>query len=195
VAGIAANPSAGIQKLPVQCYAVAGGVTSNIAEPDPPGSTKDQIYRSRGEAVTIGGAAEWTIHQLSTHFAGSTLDPKATEGRWEEIKAELSDRQLTDGLQRELAAVDEYLKIRNRAAHAITMVAHAGESTQIMRFYYEGSGLSGGEVTLDDLRREAQIARAGYNALRAVGRALHQDQPAVLAALGVVNRMLLLGNV
>jgi hypothetical protein len=95
----------------------------------------------------------------------------------------------------ELAAVDEYLKIRNRAAHAITMVAHAGESTQIMRFYYEGSGLSGGEVTLDDLRREAQIARAGHNALRAVGRALHQDQPAVLAALGVVNRMLLLGNV
>ena len=59
------------------------------------------------------------------------LDPKATEGRWEEIKAELSDRQLTDGLQRELAAVDEYLKIRNWAAHAITMVAHAGESTQI----------------------------------------------------------------
>ena len=35
----------------------------------------------------------------------------------------------------------------------------------------------------------------GPHALRAVGRALHQDQPAVLAALGVVNRMLLLGNV
>ena len=110
---------------------MAGGVTSNIAEPDPPGSTKDQIYRSRARQSPSVVPQSGPSTQLSTHFAGSTLDPKATEGRWEEIKAELSDRQLTDGLQRELAAVDEYLKIRNWAAHAITMVAHAGESTQI----------------------------------------------------------------
>jgi MFS superfamily sulfate permease-like transporter len=40
--------------------------------------------------------------------------------------------------------VDECFTIKNRAAHAMTMVAQTGESTQIMRFYYEGSGLSGG---------------------------------------------------
>jgi hypothetical protein len=172
---------------------VADDVTIHLPEPEPTGPIKDQMYRYRGETVSVGGGAEWIIYRLADHFAGPTQGNTDAGRRWEDIKEYLRARNLTASLQPQIRAVTEYFNARNLAAHARTVVAQVGESTQIFRL--RGRSTQNVEIiTIEDLKGEAAKARAGYEAARAVGRALDDDQPTVLAGLNSFAKAMLIGR-
>ena len=68
---------------------------------------------------------------------------------------------------------------RNVAAHAGTVVSHVGDATQIWGVYYDGQAHKVETITMEDLKREARIARDGYEAAQTIGRALDDDRPGV----------------
>jgi hypothetical protein len=166
--------------------------TIRIPEPEPTGPIKDQMYRYRGEAVSIGGAMDWIIWHLATRFAGSKQP--TTSRRWNELKADLKVRNLTNKLQQELSAVATAFDARVKATHAITLPVQIGESTQILRLYFDRDTPQGDQVTIEDFRQEATDARKGYQAVQAVARALDQDQPSILAGASGLARAMLIGT-
>jgi hypothetical protein len=171
---------------------MADGVTIHLPEPEPTGPVKDQMYRYRGETASVGGTMDWIIRRPAEQFAGSTQP--TTERRWRDLKAHLRERDLTDRLQQQLHAVAEYLQVRDLAVYAATIVAQVAESTQVFRLYYDGSTSKFERVTIEDLKREAAKARAGYDPAQAVGRALDDDRPAILAGLSPFARAMLIGR-
>jgi hypothetical protein len=172
-----------------------GHETIDLPEPEPTGPIKDQMYKCRGETVSIGAALEWIIHRLADEYVGPADRDRPTARRWDDLKRYLVARELTGRLQPQLQAVAEYFTARNAAAHAPTVVVQVGESTQILRLYYGGLTTRVDPIAIEDLRSEAAQARAGYKAAQAVGRAVDGDRPAVRAGLGHVARTILFDQV
>jgi hypothetical protein len=171
---------------------VAGDMTIHLPSPEPTGPLKDQMYRYRGETVSIGATMDWVIRRLAAEFAASSQP--TTARRWEDIKRYLRELGITQTLQRELQAVAEYFKAREMAAHAATVIVQVGEASQIFRLYYDGPTQKVDSITTEDLKDESALARTGYAAAQAVGRALDDEQPQVLAGLNSIVKALLIGR-
>lgn len=136
------------------------------------------MYRLRGKAVSIGGMAEWVIRRLVWEFSGQFTHPNV--GRcWDQLKSELSDRDLTDSLQPELAAVAAMFKARHRAAHVGALLIGPG-SWQLARFEFGDPTMRRVSGEMHDLARETADVRAGYGAVRSIARALVADEPGVI---------------
>ena len=174
------------------CGVTDGDAVINMPEPPPTGPVWEQVYRYRGESVSIGGAMDLIIRVLAEEYAGSD-DPRLdTSRRWDEVKRCLRERGLTNGLQPELEAIAEYFKVRRLAAHGAIFVAQVGTDSSIFRVWYDGPTFQSDQVRIEDLKREAAMARKGYEVCRAVGRALDDDQPAVLAGMNQIRRFMLM---
>ena len=142
--------------------------------------------------MSIGGTVDWIVHRVADLYAGSTQP--TTKRRWDELKEHLQERGLTGSLQAELQAVALYFEARELAAHAATIIAQVGESTQVLRLYYDNSSHEVELITLDNLKEESLQARRGYEALQAIGRALDDDQPLVLSGMGPIPKAMLIGR-
>ena len=171
---------------------MANDARVSLPGPVSTGPIKDQMYRLRGEIVSIGGTVDWIVHRLADVYAGSSQP--STKRRWDELKGHLKERGLTGSLQDELQAVALYFRARELAAHAATIIAQVGESTQVFRLYYDRSSHEVELITLDDLKEESLQARRGYEALQAIGRALDDDEPGVLLGMGSLPKAMLIGR-
>jgi hypothetical protein len=171
---------------------VAEDVTIRLPESEPTGPIKDQMYRYRGEIVSIGAAVDWIMHRLDDEFVHSAQP--TTARRWDAIKAHLRERGLTNGLQPQLRAVAEYFKARELGAHAAMVIAQVGDSAQVLRLYYDGPTQKIEAVTIEDLKREAGVARAGYEAAQTIGQALDDDLPEVLVGMNPLAKAMLIGR-
>jgi len=161
----------------------------------PPGNSdpvKTEVYRIRGETVSIGGSVEWIIGTLAWEFAGSTR--KGTKHQWENLKAYIMSQGLNASLQPELVAVAGYFSPRNLATHAAIVIAQTGETSQIFRLYHRSGQPRADLVTLDDLRADCAVVRAGYEAMQSIGRALDDDDPAVLSRTNRIAKAMLLSR-
>lgn len=168
---------------------------TNNDVPGPVDEIKDTVYRYRGEGVSIGGTLEYIVRRLAYEFAGVADAWLSSSKRWEKVKSYIKSRDLTDELQLELAAVAQYFKARQLAAHAATLIGQAGNSTQIFRMYYDGANHQMNIVTVEDLRQEVAEIRAGYEAIQAIGRRLDDDRPEVLRDWGEIPRAFVLGRI
>ncbi len=124
---------------------------------------------------------ELLIATLASRFAQSKK--KNPRAQWNDLKPYIKSKGLKENLRDELGDVNGYFKPRNLAAHAGIIIAGVAEATQIFRLYRDRSGLQVDLVTVDKLGEETATARAGYDAIRVIGRALDDDDPAVLAAM------------
>ena len=162
-------------------------------EVPPPGESdqvKAEVYRIRGETVSIGGSVEWVIGTFARKFAAST---QMETGRlWEDLKGYISQEGLNSRLQPELAAVAGFFTPRNLATHGAIIIAQVGQTSQIFRLYHDSGEPQAGIVTLEELRAESAAARAGYEAIHAIGRELDDNDPAVLVGTNVIMRAMLL---
>lgn len=150
---------------------------------------REQMYRHRGAAVTIGSQTEWAIRHLASSFAGFTHS-KVTLC-WGELKSVLRERGLTAELQRELQDVTLALKARNKAAHlAYFLISAGGGEWEIVRFRFDGGGIFD-RPSLKDLEQEAKVVRDGYGAVKGIGHVLDADDQEPLAEVGMLRRMLL----
>ena len=157
-------------------------------EPEP---VKAETYCIRGETVAVGGALEWILGILAGRFARSLA--RMAGQKWDDLKKHIETQSLDSGLRKEIGAVGNYFAPRNLAAHAAMVIIGIGESTQIIRLFDHGQRPVE-QVTLDELRAECATAREGYEAIQAIGRALDDGQPSVLAGMNQVPRAILLGR-
>lgn len=86
----------------------------------------------------------------------------------------------------------EYFRVRELAVHGATIVVGVAESTQIFRFFYDGNQHKMELVTLDDLARETQVARSGFEAVQAIGRALDSNDRSVLRDMNSIAKAMLI---
>lgn len=169
--------------------------TVRLPAAEPTGATKQVIYEYRGEIVSVGSMMDWIINRLSIAFEVAGDEPQpSTARRWTELKKYLKSRGLTHKLQPELAAVAEYFKVRELAAHAATVVATVSESTQIFRLFYDGPTHRIDVASIEELRSEVATARAGHEAVQAIGRVMDDDRPEVLAGTSPLPKMMLIGR-
>jgi len=158
----------------------------------PTADVKVEIYRLRGETVSIGGMVEWIIATIAGRFAQSKKkNPKA---QWNDLKRHITSIGLRKHLQAELGSVNDYFKPRNLAAHAGILITGVAGTTQIFRFYRDKADLRVDLVTLESMQEEVAIARAGYEAIRAIGRTLDDRQPEALADMNDLTKAMLLGR-
>jgi hypothetical protein len=159
---------------------------------DPNEQLKAELHQLRGEIVWDASHVEWIIYSLSRLFADSTQIE--TKRQWDDIKADLRVRKLTDQLQPQLAAVASYFDVRKRAVHGAIAISMVGDATQLFRFV-PGRQLSSDTVTIEKLQSERDIVQAGRAAVQAVGRALDTDRPIVLReGMGDMGRLLIIGG-
>ena len=167
--------------------AVVIGEADVVAEAPDEMPTKEAVYQLRGEAVSVGGAVELRIDHLARLFAGSV---DADTGRqWSDLNRHLRSRNLTDTLQVEMAAVAAYYTARNAAAHSYVIIVPG--PTKVLRLNRRhDSGVE--SVSLDQLRDEVTVVGRAWEAVGAIGRALDDDDPRVLAHWGSLHRALLI---
>jgi hypothetical protein len=154
---------------------------------------KVEIYSLRGETVSVGGMAEWIIATLASRFEQSRR--KNPRAQWTDLKRHIKSKGLNVDLQRQIADVTRYFEPRNLAAHAGMIVTGVAEATQVFRFYRDKGKLRVELVTVDKLEEELAAARVGYDAIRAIGCALDDDDPAVLADMNDLTKGILLGRI
>lgn len=154
---------------------------------------KAEVYSLRGETVSIGGMVEWVIATLASRFARSKK--KNSRAQWNDLKRHIKSKGLKEDLRDELGDVNGHFKPRNLAAHAGIVIAGVAETTQIFRLYRDKKDFQVELVTADELREETATARAGYDAIRAIGRALDDDDPAVLADMNDLAKGMLLDRI
>jgi len=155
-------------------------------------NVKSEVHCILGETISIGGHVEWIIATLAHRFVGSSA--KRTNRQWEDLKRHINEEGLKPGLQKEVEAMGNYFKARLLAAHAATITTQIDETIQIFRLYHHNDAPQAESTTLDKLHKETAAARAGYEAIQTIGRALDDDDPAVLADLGVIPRAILLNR-
>jgi hypothetical protein len=152
--------------------------------------TKEAVYQLRGEAVSVGGAVEWRIHQLAQLFAGSAdVD---TSRQWKDLRRHLSLRSLTDALQVEMSAVAAYYTARNAAVHSYVIVIPG--PTKVLRLNRRRTP-DVAQASLDQLRGEVTVARRAWEAVGVIGRALYDGDRAALAHWGSLRRALQIDRV
>ena len=162
-------------------------VPAPAAEPD----LKTEIHRLRGETVSMGGMVEWIIAVLAGRFARSKkVRPRA---QWNDLKRHIKSEGLKPELIAELQDVDGYFRPRNLAAHAGILITGTAETTQIFRLSQDKRDLHVDLITMESLHEEVATARAGYEAIRAVGRTLDEHQPDVLGDTDALTKAMLLG--
>jgi hypothetical protein len=166
--------------------------TVQVSEPGPTDPMKEEIYRYRGETVSIGAAMDWVIRGLAVHFADSTNT--ATKRCWKHIKHRLGEEDLSGSVQPQMRAVAAFFEVRRLAVHAGLVLLRTSDSTQILRLYYDETTQRVDDVAVDVLKREAVTARQGYEAARAIGRELDDALPTVLAGLGTLPKVKLIGR-
>lgn len=154
---------------------------------------KAEVHRLRGETVSIGGMVEWIIATLASRFAQSKK--KSPRAQWNDLKRHIKSTGLKEDLRPDLGSVNDYFQPRNLAAHAGIVMTGVGEATQIFRLYRAKRDLRVDLVTLESLQEEVATARAGYDAIRAIGRALDDDDPTVLADMNDLAKGMLLGRI
>ena len=155
-------------------------------------NVKSEVHRILGETISIGGHVEWIIATLARRFVGSSAI--RTNRQWEDLKRHINEEGLKPGLQKEVEAVGKYFKARLLAAHAATITTQIGETTQIFRLYRHDDKPQAESTSVEKLREETATARAGYEAIQVIGRALDDADPAALADLGVIPKAILLNR-
>jgi hypothetical protein len=151
-----------------------------------------EIYRLRGETVSVGGMVELLIATLARRFAGSKK--KRSRAQWKDLKGYLKSTDLQKGLQDELAGVNRYFKPHNLAAHTAMILTGVADATQILRLDRAKRGFRVESVSLDELEEEVVIAQGASEAIRAIGRTLADHQPEVLADMDDLTKAVLLGS-
>lgn len=152
---------------------------------------KDQIYRLRGEAMSVAGHVEWIISGLTKEFVPSFTKREAKR-RWNEaLKPYLGAAALTQSLQPQLADMAAYFGPRNLTSHAAFIISNVGTENQIIRLWESLSGLEAQTVSFDDLKGEVDTIRKAWTAIRTIGGAMHHHDPKVLK--NEFSRMLMLG--
>lgn len=165
-----------------------GQISTAPAEVD----VKAEVYRLRGETVSIGGMVELLIAILANRFARSKK--RKPRAQWKDLKGYIKSAGLTQDVREEVGRVNDCFQPRNLAAHAGVIIGGVAETTQIVRLDRDKRDLRVDLVTLESLQEEVAAARAGYDAIRAIGRALHEHQPEVLADMDDLTRAMLLGG-
>lgn len=188
--GLAAGIGVSSWLLRRRSAAPVGHAEVRVPAPAPTGDLKAEVYRLRGETVSIGGMVEWIIATLAGRFTQSKK--KNPKGQWNDLKRHIESTGLKEGTRAELGSVNDYFEPRNLAAHAGVIIIGVAEATQIFRFYRAKGDLRLDLVTLESLQEEVAIARAGYEAIRAIGRTLDDHQPEVLADMNDLAKAMLI---
>ena len=161
-----------------------------VSTPQAEEDVKAEVYRLRGETVSIGGMVELLIATLANRFALSKK--KKPKAQWKVLKNYIKSAGLEQDLQAEIGRVNDYFRPRDLAAHAGMIISDVAETTRILRLDRDKENLRVDLVTLESLQEEVTVAQAGFDAVRAIGRALHDHQPEVLADMDDLTRAMLL---
>lgn len=168
-----------------------GETRIRVSAPETERDLKDEVYRLRGETVSIGGVVEVMIGTLAGRFARS--GKRKPGAQWKALKGYLKSAGLKTDLQDEIDRVNGYFKPRNLAAHTGVMIGGLAGAPQILRLFWDKGDLRVDLLTLESLQEEVATAQAAHDGIRAIGRTLDGHQPQTLADMDDLSKTMLLG--